>query len=113
VNHPQPKLYVISQFDLAEFGCPHCGSTEGGAFLSYGTCSLWGCEQCASECAVVEGTVKEIFQIKVRDTDIQDLIGNHPYKDKGFNDRMIGVEKFRWGICICGDRLRVPEVRDV
>jgi len=72
-------LLVINQLDLLAFGCPSCGCVEGGTFLSFDTWSLWGCESCASECAVVEESVNEMSKIQIRDTDIRDLIGHHPY----------------------------------
>lgn len=83
------QLFVISQTELVRFGCPHCGGKDGGEYLSFGTCCIWGCEDCKCECAVVESSVKEVFRIEVRNTDVQDLIGNHPYS--GFNTQIFDV----------------------
>lgn len=75
------QLYVINQFDLLKFGCPHCGCVEGVRFLSFGTCFIWGCEDCAEEIAVVKEKLDEVLQIKIRNTDIRNLIGRHPYRN--------------------------------
>ena len=74
-------LLVISNFDLTKFGCPHCGSLEGGIFLENGTCSIWSCGNCAEDSAVVGKSIEEISQFTLRNTDIKDLIGNHPYQN--------------------------------
>ena len=74
-------LLVISNFDLAKFGCPHCGSADGGTFIINGTCSIWICADCCEDCAVVGKSVEEIYQFTLRDTDVKDLIGNHPYQE--------------------------------
>jgi hypothetical protein len=74
-------LLVISNFDLTKFGCPHCGSVEGGIFIVNGTCFIWSCDNCTEECAVVGKSVDEMSQFTIRNTDIKDLIGNHPYRD--------------------------------
>lgn len=90
------ELIVINQLDLLAFGCPHCGCIKGGAFLSLGTCSLWSCETCAAECAVVEESICEMSEIKIRDTDICDLIGRHPYETKSKpNDQIIVIPGFQ------------------
>lgn len=88
------ELLVISQQELLQFGCPHCGCSQGGAFLSIGTCSLWCCEICAQESAIVEVSIAEILQMRVRNTDIKDLIGHHPYRTNICDDCMITVKKF-------------------
>ena len=80
------ELLVISNFDLTKFGCPHCGSMEGGAFVINGSCSIWHCSECAEDCAVVGNFVEEVSQFTLRNTDIKDLIGNHPYQ---YNDCQI------------------------
>jgi hypothetical protein len=73
-------LLVISNFDLMKFGCPHCGSFEGGIFIVSGTCSIWNCSVCLESCVVVGKYIKEV-SLTLRDTDLKDLIGNHPYKN--------------------------------
>lgn len=84
------QLIVINQLDLLAFGCPNCGCIKGGTFLSFGSWSLWGCETCAAEIAVVEKSICELSDIEIRDTDIRDLIGKHPYSDKReFDDRIV------------------------
>lgn len=75
------ELLVISNFDLMKFGCPYCGSLEGWVFIANGTCSIWSCCDCADDCLVVENDIEEIYQFTLRDTDIKDLIRNHPYQD--------------------------------
>jgi len=74
-------LLVISNFDLTKFGCPHCGSPYGGEFIINGTCSIWICSSCNEDFAVVGKSVDEISQFTLRDTDIKNLIGNHPYME--------------------------------
>jgi hypothetical protein len=92
----ETQLYVINQFDLRHYGCPYCGCEEGGVFLSFGTCSLWGCEACGYDSAVVEHSIKEVFQIQFRHTRVRDYVGKHPYKDQcqdlEFDDCMVEVE---------------------
>lgn len=75
------ELLVISNFDLIKFGCPHCGSIEGGTFITNGTCTIWHCQDCQQDCAVVGKSIEEVNQFVIRDTDIRDLIGKHPYQD--------------------------------
>lgn len=90
------QLYVISQVDLNKFGCPYCGCGEGGVFLSFGTCSLWGCEACGYDSAVVKHSISEVFQIKFRYTSVRDFVGKHPhmFETQEFNDCM--VENHPW-----------------
>ena len=75
------QLFVISQFDLLNFGCPHCGCANGEVFVSWNSVSLWCCDDCAKEIAVVKDNLEEVLQVQIRNTDIQDLIGKHPYRD--------------------------------
>jgi ribosomal protein L37AE/L43A len=74
------EILVISNFDLAKFGCPYCGSLEGDTFITNGSCSIWNCECCIKNCAVVGKSIKEVL-FAICDTDITDLIGNHPYQN--------------------------------
>ena len=74
-------LFVISSFDLTKFGCPHCGSINGSVLLINGTCFIWNCDDCAEECAVVGKSVDKMSQFVIRNTDIKDLIGQHPYQE--------------------------------
>jgi ribosomal protein L37AE/L43A len=87
MNH---HLYVISREDLSQFGCPHCGCVEGVKYISYNTTFIWACESCRTDTAVVTSSINEINEIRVRNTNIHDIIGNHPYKRK-FNDNMLIV----------------------
>lgn len=101
------QLFVISELDLLSFGCPHCGCIEGGIYLSWGSCSLWGCECCNHECAVVENSVQDI-QIEIRDTDVHDLIGKHPYNTKKkLDDRLVEDHGLPW---ILSHKFRVFEL---
>lgn len=84
----ETQLYVINQFDLKSFGCPYCGSEEGGVYLSFGTCSLWGCEACGYDSAVVKESINEVFEIKLRQTNVRDCVGKHPYMISK-EDRMV------------------------
>jgi hypothetical protein len=86
------QLYVISQTDLLHFGCPHCGCVDGGMFLTWRNVSLWCCDNCAKEIAIVKKSIIEIFEMKIRDTNVLDYIGKHPYKVK--SDCMITVRAF-------------------
>jgi hypothetical protein len=86
------QLYVISQNDLLQFGCPHCGCVDGGMFITWQSVSLWCCDDCAKEIVIVKKSIFEIFEMKIQDTDVLDYIGKHPYKGK--SDCMISVETF-------------------
>jgi hypothetical protein len=74
-------LLVISHLDLANYGCPHCGSSEGSAFFNNGSCSIYCCEHCCSDCLLVGSSVIEVEQFTLRNTDIRNLIGRHPYRN--------------------------------
>jgi len=74
-------LLVISNFDLTKFGCPYCGSLEGCVFIINGTCYIWSCESCIKDCVVVGKSITEVAQFTLRNTDVKDLIGNHPYQN--------------------------------
>lgn len=74
------ELLVISNFDLIKFGCPYCGSLEGDIFIVNGSCSIWNCDNCIEIFAVVGKSVSEI-RFNITNTDIRDLIGNHPYQN--------------------------------
>jgi hypothetical protein len=76
------QLVVISKLDLSNFGCPYCGSVKGGIFIINGTCSIWGCEDCAFECAIVLASINEVNQFDIRNTKIVDYVGNHPRRIK-------------------------------
>lgn len=92
----ETQLYVINHFDLKKYGCPYCGCEEGGVFLSFGTCSLWGCEACGYDSAIVQESINEVFKIQFRYTSVRDFVGNHPhmFEASELNDCM--VEKHPW-----------------
>lgn len=75
------ELLAISNFDLVKFGCPYCGSMDGHEFISNGTCSIWNCDHCQNDSVIVGNSVKEVQQFTIRNTDIKDLIGHHPFED--------------------------------
>jgi ribosomal protein L37AE/L43A len=77
-------LLVISNFDLSRYGCPYCGALGGSIFIINGTCSIWSCSNCDNDCCVVGKSVEEVSQFTIRNTDIKDLIGNHPFQEESY-----------------------------
>ena len=73
-------MLVISNFDLTKFGCPNCGSIENEIFITNGTCSIWNCNDCFNDFIVVGNSIIELRQFIITNTQIRDMIGNHPYQ---------------------------------
>lgn len=46
-----------------------------------GSCSIWSCRNCTKDSIVVGKSIEEVYQFTLRNTNIKDLIGNHPYQD--------------------------------
>lgn len=84
-------LLVISNFDLTRFGCPHCNSREGGALIVSGSCTLWVCAHCGESTLVVGNSIKEVQQFTLRNTEIKNLIGKHPYQ---YTDTIFQINTF-------------------
>jgi len=85
------ELIVVSKEELTRFGCPHCGGATEDDFLSFGSCSIICCDACGHQCATVKNSCDELVSVR-SGTDIQNLIGQHPYKRQ--NDRMIAAPLF-------------------
>lgn len=75
------QLVVITQSDLSTFGCPYCSSGRGSRLITISNCFLWACDSCEEETAIVQKTLAELLTIDVRNTEIKDLVGKHPFKD--------------------------------
>lgn len=75
------QLVVITQLDLSLFGCPHCSSGRGSRLITFSKCFLWACDFCEEESAIVQKKLAELMTIDIKNTEVQDLIGKHPFKD--------------------------------
>lgn len=75
------QLIVITQTDLFSYGCPYCSSGQGSRLITISNCFLWACDSCEEESAIVQKNLAEFLTIDVRNTEIKDLVGKHPFKD--------------------------------
>lgn len=75
------QLVVITKTDLSLFGCPHCSSRDGSKLISLMDFYIWACDSCEGESAVVKSKLAEIFTMDLKNTDLVDLVGKHPFRD--------------------------------
>lgn len=85
------QLIVITRADLSLFGCPHCSSKHGSKLISLLDVYVWACDSCEEESAIVKSKLTEIFTMELRNTDVRDLIGKHPFRDDSIKIPIFGL----------------------
>jgi hypothetical protein len=75
------SICAISESEMLEYGCPHCGSVKVDTFLTMNSFGVCYCDTCGKE-FVTANSVEELQEVPIRNTDITNLIGRHPITTK-------------------------------
>ena len=91
MNTSSTTILVISKKESFDFGCPYCGSCSDSAF-SFGGCEFLECRDCNCGSVLINESFDEVFQIKVDNTKLINLIGKHPFRRN--SDSIIAIKPY-------------------
>lgn len=49
----ESSMLAVAGFDVAQFGCPHCGFRSGSATLQVGGSAIWSCGECRTSSVIL------------------------------------------------------------